>query len=54
MGCSLVKSVVFLYCTIKRIVDRVPKRFLMYNNASARVVTECEKGNQLMLTVSTS
>jgi len=28
MGCSLVKSAFFVYCVIKRIVDRAPRRFL--------------------------
>ena len=44
MGCSLVKSVFYLYCVIKRTVERVPKRFFsVCKNASARVVTESEK-----------
>jgi len=46
-----VKSVFFVYCVIKRIVDLVPKRHLLSKNASAIVITESEISNQCMLTV---
>jgi len=50
MGCSLVKSGFFLYCVIKHVVDRAPKRSFM-KNASALLVTESERGNLFILTV---
>jgi len=50
MGCSLVKSTFLVHCVIKRIVDHAP-RLPLCQNASVRVVTTSEKGNQFMLAV---